>query len=91
MNHNETGFLQRAIEDRRSFAIPVRALVRRKGKHPFPTASSDAYAEKKNKRPLSPSAYLSGLRFQIQSPITSLAGERCFVYWFAFYSTLEDR
>src|ERR1035438_8210228 len=47
MNHNETGFLQRAIEGRRSFAIPLRALVRQKGKHPFPTASSDAYAEKK--------------------------------------------
>jgi hypothetical protein len=47
MNHNETGFLQGTIEGRRSSAIPVCALVREKGKHPFPAASSDAYAEKK--------------------------------------------
>jgi hypothetical protein len=47
MNHNETGFLQGTIEGRRNSAIPVRALVREKGKHPFPAASSDAYAEKK--------------------------------------------
>jgi hypothetical protein len=47
MNHNEPGFLQATIEGRRSSEIPVRALVRQKGKHPFPKASSDAYAEQK--------------------------------------------
>jgi len=47
MNHNEPGFLQRTIEGRRSSAIAIRAIVRQKGKHPFPRASSDAYAEKK--------------------------------------------
>jgi hypothetical protein len=47
MNHNEPGFLQGTIEDRRSSEIPVRAFVRQKGKHPFPKASSDAYAEQK--------------------------------------------
>ena len=47
MNHNEPGFLQGTIEGRRSSEIPVRAFVRQKGKHPFPKASSDAYAEKK--------------------------------------------
>jgi hypothetical protein len=47
MNYNEPGFLQKTIEGRRSSAIPIRALVRQKGKYPFPRASSDAYAEKK--------------------------------------------
>jgi len=47
MNHNETGFLQKTVEGWRSSAIRVRAHVRQKGKHPFPTASSDAYTEKK--------------------------------------------
>ena len=35
------------MEARRSCEIPVRAFVRQKGKHPFPKASSDAYAEKR--------------------------------------------
>jgi hypothetical protein len=47
MNDNEPGFLQRTIKGRRSSAIPIRAMVRQKGKHPLPEASSDAYAEKK--------------------------------------------
>ena len=47
MNHNEPGLLQWTMEARRSPEIPVRAFVRQKGKHPFPKASSDAYAEKK--------------------------------------------
>jgi len=38
MNHNETGFLQGTMEGRQSSAIPVRALVRQKGKHPLPLA-----------------------------------------------------
>jgi len=46
MNHIEPGFLQGTIKGRRSAGIPVRALVRQKGKHLFPKASSDAYAEK---------------------------------------------
>jgi hypothetical protein len=47
MNHIESGFQQETINGRRSPEIPVRALVRQKGKHPFPKASSDAYAEQK--------------------------------------------
>jgi hypothetical protein len=47
MNHNEPGFQQETIKGRRSSEIPVRALVRQKGKHLFHKASSDAYAEKK--------------------------------------------
>jgi len=47
MDHNEPGFLQETIEGRRSSGIPVRALVRQKGKHRFPKASSDACADKK--------------------------------------------
>jgi len=47
MNHNEPGFLQGTIEGRRSSASPVRALVRQKGKHPFPRALSDADSGKK--------------------------------------------
>ena len=46
MDHNEPGFLEGTIEARRSSEIPVRAFVYQKGKHPFPKASSDAYAEK---------------------------------------------
>jgi len=46
MNHNEPGFLQGTIEGRRRSEIRVRALVRQKGKHPFPKASSDACAGK---------------------------------------------
>jgi hypothetical protein len=47
MNHNEPGFQQKTIKGRRSSEIPVRALVRQKGKHLFHKASIDAYAEKK--------------------------------------------
>src|ERR1700690_302109 len=46
MNHNERGFLQGTIEGRRSSTSPLRIPVRQKGKHSFPSASSDAYAEK---------------------------------------------
>jgi len=90
MNHNETGFLQETLEGRQSSAISVRALVRQKGKHPFPRVSRDAHAQTKIKRIFSPSAYISGLHFQNQSPITSIAGGRCFVYWLGCYSTLEN-
>jgi hypothetical protein len=46
MNHIEPGFLQRTMKGRRSSEIPGCALVRQKGKHLFPKASSDAYAKK---------------------------------------------
>jgi hypothetical protein len=46
MDQNEPGFLEGTIEARRRSQIPVRAFVYQKGKHPFPKASSDAYAEK---------------------------------------------
>jgi hypothetical protein len=42
MKHNERGFLQGTIE-----AIPILALVRQKGKYPFPRATGDADAENK--------------------------------------------
>jgi hypothetical protein len=47
MNQNKTVFLQGTIDGRWSSTIPVRALVRQKGKHPFPRVLNDAYAEKK--------------------------------------------
>jgi hypothetical protein len=65
MKYNERGFLQGTIE-----AIPILALVRQQGKHPFSRASSDADAEKKlsehfHHRPI----------FQVRTALTLLAGQ----------------
>jgi len=90
MNHNDTGLQQVTIKGRQSSALPVRALVRQKGKLPIPGASRGANAQKNIRRTFSPSAYISGPHVQTLTPIASIAGERCFVYWLGCYSPLEN-
>jgi len=91
MNHSEPGLAQGTTERRQSSEIPVRAIVRREGKHPLAKSVERRLCWENNTRTFLPSAYISGLYFQPQSRINSHARETSFVHWLAFYSTLEDR
>jgi hypothetical protein len=91
MNDNEPGFLQRTIKGRRSSAIPIRAMVRQKGKHPLPKASSDAYAEKKSRKHSHRRPTFKVYTVKLNRRSSRLLRRDVSFTGFAFYSTLEDR